>query len=420
MLFETNKRILNMNERAFVTILLCFHTARCKLTAIMDIAVFSYEIITLGDDVIDRIRSGDNNEKLQESINDLQKSMDQLHKKLDDNSQQLKKLNCKIDEVPHKTTILLNIEEIENCIADLKNVLNTPSDMEVRENFEKCYDIKKNVRGIGKYLTHSGESTIDDRTIYELTCDEDGLYKGQNTERRFNYLLGHFMDGCTVMVIVEGLKSENRSTALRDDCWDDIGKIISSKSTYYQNSIDQSCSTFYAQAYELLNRLEAINVLTIHDVLRRNLPWFQYTVVESKVPDSAVKNKGDFPLKYKKFIVKQKVYHVFWTDSFVSFYKNRSNENQHFVNVTVSFDDYEDLSFGMNLSEDTSRERKLVSVFGYTSDQSIINCTYSQGPDASTAASSTENLLPTTTLILVVMLFCPAIINMDLRIGMHL
>lgn len=152
MLFETNKRILNMNKRAFVTILLCFHTARCKLTAIKDIAVFSYEIITLGDDVIDRIRSGDNNEKLQESINDLQKSMDQLHKKLDDNSQQLKKLNCKIDEVPHKTTILLNIEEIENCIADLKNVLNTPSDMEVRENFEKCYDIKKTSEGSGNTL----------------------------------------------------------------------------------------------------------------------------------------------------------------------------------------------------------------------------------------------------------------------------
>lgn len=81
-----------------------------------------------------------------------------------------------------------------------------------------------------------------------------------------------------------------------------------------------------------------------------------------------VENKGNFFLKYKKFIVKQKVYYVFWIDLFVFFYKNRLNEKQYFVNVIVLFDDYEDLLYGMNFFEDILRERKLVSVFGYILD----------------------------------------------------
>lgn len=63
MFFEMNKWILNMNERVFVIIFLCFYIVRCKFIVIMDIVVFLYEIIMLGDDVIDRIRLGDNNEK---------------------------------------------------------------------------------------------------------------------------------------------------------------------------------------------------------------------------------------------------------------------------------------------------------------------------------------------------------------------
>lgn len=90
----------------------------------------------------------------------------------------MKKLNCKIDEVLYKIIIFLNIEEIENCIVDFKNVLNILFDMEVCENFEKCYDIKKNVWGIGKYFVYLGEFIIDDCIIYEFVCDEDGLYKG--------------------------------------------------------------------------------------------------------------------------------------------------------------------------------------------------------------------------------------------------
>lgn len=81
-----------------------------------------------------------------------------------------------------------------------------------------------------------------------------------------------------------------------------------------------------------------------------------------------VENKGNFFLKYKKFIVKEKVYYVFWIDLFVFFYKNRLNENQYFVNVIVLFDDYEDLLYGMNFFEDILREKKLVSVFGYILD----------------------------------------------------
>lgn len=410
-----------MNKWAFVTILLCFHHVHrtsCTLTSIKDIAVFSYDIITLGVDVLDKIQSGDDFGKLQESIKDLQKTMEDLYKMLTFNTELTKNIKCLMEEIPHRTAYLQHINKIKSCKDDLDKVLNNPSDMVVREDFKKCYEIKADVRGIREYLT--GDATIKSSTIYEFTCGDDGVNKVQNIERRFEYLYKYFIDGCTVLVTAEVMKSENRSKVLRDECLQAIGDIFSVKSTYYQNSINQSCATFHAQAYEMLNGLKTINVLTIHNVLRSNLPWFQYTVVESRVSDATVENKGDFPLKYKKIIVKQKVYHVFWTDSFVSFYKNRSNENQHLINVTISFDDYEDLFYGMNLSEDASREKKLVSVFGFTSDQTIINCTYSQGSDASPAASSTENLLPTTTLILVVMLFCPAIINMDLLIGMRL
>lgn len=81
-----------------------------------------------------------------------------------------------------------------------------------------------------------------------------------------------------------------------------------------------------------------------------------------------VENKGDFFLKYKKIIVKQKVYYVFWIDLFVFFYKNRLNENQYLINVIILFDDYEDLFYGMNFFEDVLREKKLVSVFGFILD----------------------------------------------------
>lgn len=387
----------------------------CKLYQIKDVVDFSLKIIKLTGFVVKLIPDNDGG-NVQKSIDDLRKSMKELHSKLDYNIQLTQQIACVVREESHENTIRENIQKIESCKKDLENMFDKPFNIPDREKVKTCINIREYVRGIGKYLTGEDKS----RSIYELSCKEHSLHEGQIVENKFNKLYGNYFDGCTVLGVAETMKYDNESTTLRDECWDAIAKINSSKSTYYRKNINRSCSTFHTQTHELLNGLESVNAFTVHEVLQSNLPWFQYTVVESNVPYSTVENKGNFPLKYKFFIVKQKVYHAFWTDSFVSFYKNRSNEKQHFVNVTVSFDDYEDLSFGMNLSEDTSRERKLVSVFGYTSDQSIINCTYSQGPDASTAASSTENLLPTTTLILVVMLFCPAIINMDLRIGMRL
>lgn len=69
-----------------------------------------------------------------------------------------------------------NIEYIESCIIDFENVLENLFDIIVCENFKNCYDIKKNVRGIGKYLI--GEVIIEFCIIYEFICDEDGLEKG--------------------------------------------------------------------------------------------------------------------------------------------------------------------------------------------------------------------------------------------------
>lgn len=108
-----------MNKWAFVTIFLCFHhihTTSCKLSLIKDIAVFSYELITLGADVIDRIKSGDDFGKLHETINDLQKNMDELHKKLDYNTQLVDILVSLMEEVPHKTVFLYNIERRINYL----------------------------------------------------------------------------------------------------------------------------------------------------------------------------------------------------------------------------------------------------------------------------------------------------------------
>lgn len=370
------------------------HRTTCKFLIIKE----SYEIITLGLDVIDKLKSGDEIE-VQESINDLQKTMDELHKKLDDNTQLVNKLICSVEELPHRTVFLHNIENIESCRTDFENVLKNPFDIMVRENFEKCYDIKNNVRGIGKYLT--GEATIDSRTIYEFTCDEDGLDKGQNIERRFNYLYSHYIDGCTVLVTAERLASQNKSTTLRDECWKTIEKINSSKNLYYQTSINKSCPSLYKQASELCNGLETINAFTVLDRLQRNFPYFQFAVVQSKDSASTVKNTGNFVLNVMILVVGGKTFHVFRTDSFVSFDKDKTTENQQFVNVTISFDDYEDLSYGMNLSEDTSREKKLVSISGYTSDQATDKqCTHSQELKALSSASSTENPFATTISIL--------------------
>lgn len=381
------------------------HSTTCKFLPIKDIAIFSYEIITQGVDVIDRLKSGGDIEKIQESINHLQKSIQELHKNLDDNTQLVNKLICEVKEQSHKTVFLENIEHIESCITDLENVLENPFDIIVRENFKNCYDIKKNVRGIGKYLT--GETTIESRTIYEFTCDEDGLEKGQNIERRFNYLYSHFIDGCTVLVTAERLKSQNKSTTLRDECWKTIEKINSSKNIYYEKSINKSCSTLYKQSNELFNgQTTILNVYTILDGLQRNFPYFQFIVVESKDSASTVNNTGNFYLNAMKFVVGGRTFHVFRTDCFVSFDKDKTTQNQQFVNVSISFDDYEDLSYGMNLSENTSREKKLVSIIGYTSDETIdTQCTYLQGPKALSTASSTENSLANLFSILLFWLF---------------
>lgn len=105
----------------------------------------------------------------------------------------------------------------------------------------------------------------------------------------------------------------------------------------------------------------------------------QFNVIEVWRKDALVENNGTFYLNSGIFVVKNKVFLVFCTDVFVKFSKHRAIENQKYVNITVSYRDFESWFLGMNLSYENPLETKRLNAFGYTSHQTIDTCKYLPG-----------------------------------------
>lgn len=138
--------------KVFLAILMCLQLGTCSGLLVPDISFLAYDVITLGIDFIDRLTSGDDLGKVQESIDNLQNSVNELHGKLDYTTQLVEHLINIMNEQPYKISLSQHVEKIKSCKTDLENVLQKPTSTAARENFRKCYDIIGNVRAIGGSL----------------------------------------------------------------------------------------------------------------------------------------------------------------------------------------------------------------------------------------------------------------------------
>lgn len=381
-------------------ILLCIllgNSSECKTYLFKDIADYVYNVFTLGLDLGDRLES---NENVKESINKLQEAIERVYSMLEYTNQQVEDLNRLIKVQSYYETVDKHIFEIERCIKNLRYVFDDPTDIVKRENFEKCYDIIANVQVIGDYL--SGKAKFGSKPLFDYFYNEDGSCKGEDIDRIVRVLYANFFDGCIVTSTAERMKHGNSSTIYRDECWEMNKYISASMISFYGKCIKVSCSSFHSRVSALLKNLEKVNSTspTVYNVLRHNYPWLQFIVIEVGKKEAVVENNGTFFLNSGIFVVQNKIFLVFWTDVFVMFSKNRTNENQQNVNVTVSYRDFESWFLGMNLSYENPLVTKRISAFGYTSNQTIDTCKYFPVPDSSPHATpNSGNSLRTPALI---------------------
>lgn len=363
--------------KLYLRILLCILLAtssECKTKLFIDIAEYIYNLFTLGLDVADRLESNDQLEKIQESLNKLEEAMNRVHsmiEKVDD-------LNDLIIVQSYYDSSERQIQKINRCLKDLRYLFNDPMDVVARENLRKCYDIIINAEVIGGYL--SGRHITGSKPLFEYFYNEDGSCKGEEIEKTFRALYAKFIDGCLVTSTAERMKHNNSSTLYRDECLGMNKNITDYMTNFYGKCIKLSCSSFHSRVSTLLKNLEKVDSSTVYSVLQRNYPWLQFNVIEVWREESLVENNGTFYLNSAIFVVKYKIFLVFWTDVFVKFSKHRAIENQKYVNITVSYRDFESWFLGMNLSYENPLETKRINAFGYTSHQTIDTCQYLPEP----------------------------------------
>lgn len=385
----------------YLRILLCILLAtssECKTNLFKDLAKYIYDVFTLGLDLSDRLEANDELEKVQESINKLKEAIERVHNELEYTNQLVEDVLHLIKVQSYYDSSNHHIEQIDRCITKLQYVFGNPTDMVLRENFEKCYDINTNVQVIGGYL--SGKANFGSKPLFDYFYNEDGSCKGEDIEKIFRALYEKFFDGCIVTSTAERMKHNNSSSIYRDECWEMNRNISAYMISFYGKCIELSCSSFHSRISALLKNLEKVNSSTVYNVLRHNYPWLQFSVIEVLKKGSVVKNNGTFFLNSGIFVVQNKIFLVFWTDVFVMFSKNRTNENQKNVNITVSYQNFESWFLGMNLSYENPLVTKRISAFGYTSNQTIDTCKYFPVPDSSPHATpNSGNSLRTPALI---------------------
>lgn len=387
--------------KLYLGILLCILLAtssECKTSLFKDIAGYIYNVFTLGLDVSDRLESND--EKVLESFKKLQEAIERVHIKLEYTSQLVEDMYNLIKVQSYYESSNHHIENINRCMKNLQTVFKDPTNMVAREHFKKCYDIITNVEVIGGYL--SGKANFGSKPLFDYFYNEDGSCKGEDIEKIFRGLYAKFIDGCIVTSTAERMKHGNFSTIYRDECWEMNKNISAYMISFYAKCSKLSCSSFHSRVSALLKNLEKVNSFTVYNVLRQNYPWLQFSVIEVGKKEAVVENNGTFFLNSGIFVVQNKIFLVFWTDVFVMFSKNRTNENQQNVNVTVSYCDFESWFLGMNFSYENPLETKRISAFGFTSNQTIDTCKYFPVPDKSPPATpNSGNRLRTPALIFV-------------------
>lgn len=376
--------------KGFPLIFLCLQFTMCgKSIKVKDVAALATNVIGMSIKFADQLSSGNDFEKMQESIKQLQSSVQKLQDKLDYTTQLVEHLIDLIKEQPYKISLSQHVEKIKSCKTDLENVLQSPTSTAAQENFQKCYNIIENVRAIGGYL--SGYNIIGLPPFFELFRHKDGYYGGLAIKTMFQYLYSYFVDGCTVVVTAERIAFNRSSTLYKEGCLKKIEDINSYMEEFYRKCITRSCSWFHSQTTDLLNEPEIKDASSAYNALQDNFPWFQFLVIEHTGSDPAVLNYGTFHLISKTYKM-QKTYQVFLTNSFQSFSDYNTTENEHLVNVTIKICEYEGSSNGMNLSKQVYLEEKLFSFVGFTSNYTLDACDYQQEYDRSSLASLPRKL----------------------------
>lgn len=390
--------------KVFVGILLCMlltTNSECKTNHLKEIAEIAYDVLTLGLDLSDRLKSNDGLEILLEAAKKLEKGIERVHSMLEYTKQLVKDVLRLIKVQSYFESFNQHIEKIDSCITDFQYVLKYPTDKVSRENFQNCYNIMSSVRPLVGYLC--GKPILGSIPLFDSFYNEDGSCKGEDIEKVFRALYAKFIDGCIVTSTAERIKHGNSSTIYRDECWEMNKNISAYMISFYNKCIKRSCSSFHSRVSALLKSLEKVDSSTVLNALQRNYPWLQFIVIEVGKKEAVVKNNGTFFLNSGIFVVQNKIFLVFWTDIFVMFSKNRTNENQNNVNITISYCDFQSWFLGMNFSYENPLETKRISAFGYTSDQAIDTCNYLPGSDDSSPeeSNSAGNRLTSTVLLFV-------------------
>lgn len=340
-----------------------------KVKKVAEIAI---EVIQLSIEFSKEIISENNFDKIENSIAQLNNRLDNLYNKLEYTTEKVEELFDLIDQQTYKVSFTPHINRIKSCMTDFNTFLQKPNSTAARENFRKCYNIIDDVRAIFNSL--SGHSIIGIRPFFELYRHKDGYFNGLAIKTLFQYLFRYFIDGCTGLVAAERFEFNHSSKLYSDECLKMIEDINSYMESLYRKCFEASCPWFTSHVTKLLLRTEIVDVSSAMKALQDNYPWLKVFLVQTKASESAIENKGTFPLNYKTFPFLKTYIQLYWTESSVSFDKSNKTEKALFVNVTISICEHMHSSNGMNLSKKLYEEEKLYSFVGYTTDHSNATC----------------------------------------------
>lgn len=360
----------------------CFQHVNCrKVFKVKEKSNLAYKVINLTLDFIDHLKfegDPDKDERQQELIN----KMDIMHDKFD-------YFQHMAEKQPYKIVLSRHINKIESCKIDHRNFLQQPTSIAAIENLKKCDDIILDARTLWRYL--SGHSILGLKPIFEYYT-KDKSCNGLQINNMFQYLHTVFVDGCAIAVTNERIAFNQSSTLYRDECLQMVEDIEQYIRYFFDQCTNMSCSTFDEQVTQVLNGPEIVNTSTAITALEDNFPWYIFLAIESSSADSVIANNGTFALNSKTVVIEGICYHIFWTNFYVRFTKNKTSTNDTFVKVTISSCDYLGSSSGMNLSEKEYFNEKRKTFFGFTSNDTSDSCQYLHGSKGSSSASSVEKL----------------------------
>lgn len=206
---------------------------------------------------------------INENMNAIKNEIQNVGTKIDD-------LGRQIDFSIVQTQIADRKVQIYSCYQDFLNFLGNTKSTENQDSVKSCYKSRQDIRQIGLMLTNAESPTFNIEPVYDELIKLVGLCDGEVINEFYQYLLGLYTQGCTVLSVAEALIYKNKSTPLRDECHKTITHSKEVLQVVYDKCQMEHCKIYVPKLESILKNDTISDIQTI---LKQTFPWFHFFIL---------------------------------------------------------------------------------------------------------------------------------------------